>query len=80
MVVGLQERTPRYPKLVKKSYKVLWIDRQSCIELGSRYVSNFHLLPGFCFVCFEYLIERLFRSVVVRRCHGGADIVCYYIP
>jgi len=74
VVVGLQERTPRYPKLVKKSDKVLWIDHQSCIELGNRYACNFQLLPGLCFVCFEYLIERLFWSAVVRCCYGGVAI------
>ena len=41
VVVGLQERTPRYPKLVKKSDKVLWIDHQSCSGTGMHVISSF---------------------------------------
>jgi hypothetical protein len=69
IVVGLQGRSLRCPKLVKEGGNVLWVGRQPFIELGNGYVSNFQLLPGLCFVGFEYLIERLFRSAVVRLCY-----------
>ena len=60
MVIGIREWSRRGPNLVQVGNNVVRISGKSCIEFGNWYVSDLQLLPSLCFICLEYLIERLF--------------------
>ena len=59
MVIRLPDRSRSGPDYVKVGADVVGISSDARIELRDWYVCDLQLLPGLCFICFEYLIERL---------------------
>jgi hypothetical protein len=77
VVIRFGNRSSRGQHLVQEGEEVVRIRSKSRFKLRDWYVSNFQLLSGLCFICSEYLVERLFLRTLLY--YGVEHMGCTYL-